>query len=88
MSLNPCSIKEAFLEDLSGNRFVKDYDNAAYEHNYLHKQEHKNRHDPKYHDREYHKQEWFETEQGMIYIGGGLAALIIIVIVLHKMRNK
>ena len=78
MSLSPCPLKEAFIEDMSGNNFVKDYDDAAYEHKYLHEHDNKDKK---------HEKEWFETEQGMIYIAGGVAALILIVIVLHKMRK-
>ena len=93
---------ESFLND-SSNNFVKDYDNAAYEHNtYMHRHTRRYISPPKPHQKndtiqektteekiiEEKPKEWFETEQGLIYITAGVVGLIGIVIILSQLRKK
>ena len=98
MSLNI----ESFLND-SSNNFIKDYDNAAYEQNsYKHRHIRHHTKPPHHHQNkdiiqenpkdekttEEKPKEWFETEQGLIYITAGVVGLIGIVIILSQLRKK
>jgi len=83
MNFNPSTIKEAF-PDYSYN-FTRDLIDSAVEtqkYKDKYEYEHKKNETPKH----YKEKEWYETDEGMIYMGAGLVALISIVVVLNQLR--
>jgi len=98
MNFNPSTIQEAF-HDHSYN-FIKDVDYAVDKRLYEHGSYQDNYYGDKYYNQKYdhedkHKdknkndnKKWYETEQGMIYIGAGVVTLIGIVVILNQLKNK
>ena len=93
MKFNPSTIQEAF-HDHSYN-FIKDVDYAVDKRLYQHGSYQDKYYNEKYDHEDKHKdknkndnKEWYETEQGMIYIGAGVVTLIGIVVILNKLKNK
>ena len=82
-NLSPCLVKESFDNSYNEWKFHNDFDHAVYEHKSHHKKDKKDKKDKKNSD-----SEWYNTEAGYIYIGGGVLSLIILLLVLKKINTK
>ena len=102
--MSPLSPAILYQEDFSNNTVDKDWidkygnnqygykqyeDEARYGHGHKHaNSEEENTHTHRRRDRDHEDKEWFDTEQGMVYIGAGVAGLGAILIIMASLRKS